>query len=61
MKVKYGSKTLYAFTFSFANDEIIVVQDYDDRECITRKLIEEYMNWELDINLSKPEYLCVGG
>ena len=28
---------------------------------MTRKLIEDYQKWGLDININKIEYMCVGG
>ena len=33
---------------------------YDDMNYMTHKLIEEYQKWELDINIYKTEYMCVG-
>ena len=35
-------------------------QDKDDAEYMTKKLIEEYQNWGLNINILKSEYLNVG-
>ncbi|XP_030751044.1 uncharacterized protein LOC115878641 [Sitophilus oryzae] len=47
------------YTLCFADDQII--QDYEDLEYMTRKLIEEYNKWGLEVNLKKTEYKCIGG
>lgn len=36
-------------------------EDYEDLEFMTRKLIEEYTKGGLEVNLSKTEYLSIGG
>ena len=38
----------------FANDQVIVAQ-------MTRKLIEEYKIWSLEINTNKIQCMCIGG
>lgn len=38
-----------------------MAQDPDDMEYMTRKLIEEYEKWGLEVNIAKTEYLSVGG
>lgn len=49
------------YTLCFADDQIVLAQDYDDLEYMTRKLIEEYDKWGLEVNLQKTEYMCIGG
>ena len=49
------------YTLCFADDQIILAQDYEDWEYMTRKLIEEYNKWGLEVNLKKTEYMCIGG
>lgn len=49
------------YTLCFADDQILVAQDYEDMNYMTRKLIEEYTKWGLEINLNKTEYMCIGG
>ncbi|XP_044755015.1 uncharacterized protein LOC123313968 [Coccinella septempunctata] len=51
--------TLY--TLHFADDQVIFAQDKDDIEFMTRKLMEEYHKWGLTVNMSKTQYMCVGG
>ncbi|XP_030766854.1 uncharacterized protein LOC115890691 [Sitophilus oryzae] len=49
------------YTLCFADDQIILAQDYEDLEYMTRKLIEKYNKWGLEVNLKKTEYMCIGG
>lgn len=51
--------TLY--TLCFADDQVIVAQDQEDLTYMTRKLIEEYKNWGLEVNIEKTESMCIGG
>ena len=59
MGVPIGDNMLY--TLCFADDQVIIAQDYDDINYMTRKLIEEYQKWGLEINTNKTEYMCIGG
>jgi len=43
----------YVHSVSFADDQVLLVQDHDDMEYMVRKLKEEYEKWGLDINLEK--------
>jgi len=49
------------YTLSFADDQVVIAQDYEDLEHMTPKLIEVYTKWGLKVNLSKTEYMCIGG
>lgn len=44
------------YTICFTGDQILLAQEY-----VTRKLIEGYNKWCLEINIEKMEYMCVGG
>lgn len=49
------------YTLSFADDQVVVAQDIDDIEYMTRKLIEEYDKYGLEVNIDNTEYMCIGG
>ncbi|XP_044749542.1 uncharacterized protein LOC123310188 [Coccinella septempunctata] len=51
--------TLY--TLCFADDQILIAQDQDDLNYMTRKLVEEYKKWGLEVNVKKTESMCIGG
>jgi hypothetical protein len=38
---------------------VIIIQDTEDAEYMLRKLVQEYMNWGLQINFGKTEYLTL--
>ena len=48
-----NTSTLY--TLSFVSHQVVIMQD------MTRKLIEEYEKWDLEVNIQKTEYMCIGG
>ena len=48
-------------TLCFANGQVIVTQDCDDVNYMTRKLIDEYKTWGLEKNTNETEYMCIGG
>ncbi|XP_044760850.1 uncharacterized protein LOC123318297 [Coccinella septempunctata] len=52
-------KTLY--TLFFADDQILLAQDQQDLEYMTRKLIEEYEKWGLELNIAKTQRMSIGG
>lgn len=43
----------------FANDQVIKANDEEDMDYMILKLIEQYENWELTINITKTEYLRI--
>lgn len=49
------------FTLCFADDQVVLAQDYEDLAYMTRKLVEEYEIWGLEVNISKTEYMYIGG
>lgn len=58
MGIQIHDKTL--FTLFFADDQVVVAADEMDSNYMMRKLVEEYKNWGLTINIKKTEYLVVG-
>ncbi|KAH1002379.1 hypothetical protein HUJ04_008467 [Dendroctonus ponderosae] len=50
-----------SYTLCFADDQIVVAQEYDDLEYMTRTLIEEYKKCGLEVNIKKAAYMCIGG
>lgn len=59
MGVLVGDKNIY--TLQFADDQIILAEDYDDIEYMSRKLIEEYEKSGLKFNFEKSHYMVIGG
>jgi len=37
----------------FADDQLLIAQDYEDLSYMTRKLIDEYELWGLKLNVKK--------
>jgi hypothetical protein len=44
----------------FAYDQLLIAQDYEDLEYMTRKLINEYELWGLKLNIKKTKYIAIG-
>lgn len=47
-------------TLQFADDQAVLAGDNEDLEYMACKLIEVYEESDLDMNLSKTNYLCIG-
>ena len=45
----------------FADDQLLIEQDYEDLEYTTRKLGEQYELWGLKLNVKKTKYMAIGG
>lgn len=58
MGQEIGENTIY--TLVFADDQLLIADDYEDMEYMIRKLKEEYNKWGLKINSDKSYYLIVG-
>ena len=41
------------YTMLFADDQLLIAQDYEDLEYMTKKLIDEYELWGFKLNLKK--------
>lgn len=39
------------YTLYFAEDQILIVEDCDDSNYMTRNLIEDYVKWSLQVNI----------
>ena len=49
----FHSLIIYLFiciTLLFANDQVLITQEYEDMKFMVRKLLEEYKKWDLKIN-----------
>jgi hypothetical protein len=44
----------------FADDQLLIAQDYEDLEYMTRKWIGEYELWGLKLNVKKNKYMAIG-
>ena len=55
----HNNNTLY--TLCFAEDHVVLARDHNDLEYMTRKLIEEYRRWGLEVNIGKTEKMCIEG
>ncbi|KAH1009119.1 hypothetical protein HUJ04_001530, partial [Dendroctonus ponderosae] len=42
------------------NDQVVIAQDTEDLEFMARRLFREYEDWDLSVNRTKTQYLCVG-
>jgi len=40
--------------------QVVLAGDKEDMEYMARKLKETYEKWDLDMNLNKTKYLCIG-
>jgi hypothetical protein len=49
----------HLYNLPFADDQVIIAQDTEDGEYMLRKLIEEYIQWGLQINFGKTKYLTL--
>ena len=58
MGLEIQDTTIYSKLF--ADDELLIAQDYEDLEYMTRKLIEEYELWCLKLNVKKTKYMAIG-
>jgi cell shape-determining protein MreC len=47
------NQNIYAYSLNFVDDQVLLAQDRDDLEHMTRKLKEEYEKLEQAINLEK--------
>ena len=49
------------YTLLFADDQVLLTQEYEDMEFMVRKVLEEKEKWGLKINLEKTFYMGCGG
>ena len=48
------------YTLQFADDQVVLAEDKEDLEYMTRKLKYNYEKRGLDMKLNKTKYLCTG-
>ena len=58
MGLEIQDTTIYSMLF--ADDELLIAQDYEDLEYMTRKLIDEFELWGLKLNVKKTIYMAIG-
>jgi len=58
MGLEIQDTTIY--TMLFADDQLLIAQDYVDLEYKTKKLIDEYELWGLKLNVKKTKYMAIG-
>jgi hypothetical protein len=51
MGLEIQDTTIYSMLF--ADDQLLIAQDYEDLEYTIRKLIDEYELWGLKLNVKK--------
>jgi len=51
MGLEIQDTTIYSMLF--ADDQLLIAQDYGDLEYMTRKLIDKYELWGLKLNVKK--------
>jgi len=59
MGLEIQDTTIY--TMLFADDPLLIAQDYENLEYMTKKLIDEYELWGLKLNIKKKtKYMAIG-
>jgi len=58
MGLEIEDTTIYSMLFS--DDQLLIAQDYEDLEYMTRKLIDEYELWGLKLNAMKTNCMAIG-
>jgi hypothetical protein len=59
MGLEIQNTTIYSVLF--ADDQLLIAEDYEDLEYMTRKLIDEYELWSLKLNVKKTKYMATEG
>lgn len=58
MSIQLNNNNLY--TLCFANDQLVIANEYDDLEYMTQKLIEEYKKCWLKVIIGKTMSINIG-
>ena len=53
-------KDMTIYSMLFADDQLLIAQDYEDLEYMRRKLIDEYELWGLKLNIKKLKCMAIG-
>jgi hypothetical protein len=51
MELEIQDTTIYSLLF--ADNQLLIAQDYEDLEYMTRKLMDEYKLWGLKLNIKE--------
>ena len=51
--MELGIQDTTVYSLLFADDQLLIAQDCEDLEYMTRKLIDEYELWGLKLNVKK--------
>ena len=57
MGLKIQDRTIYSMLF--ADDQLLIAQNYEELQYMTRKLIDEYELWGLKLNVKKTKYMSI--
>jgi hypothetical protein len=49
----------HVYSLNFADDQVVIAQNHNDKEFMARKLKEEYEKWGFTMNLEKTKYICI--
>jgi hypothetical protein len=55
------SENYSLYTLHFTDDQVVTAHDKEDLEYMARKLIKEYKEWRLQVNMEKTKFMSVGG
>lgn len=55
------NKDTTLYELYFADDQVVIPEDQDHLEIMTRRLIKEYEQWGLIVSTTKTQYMCNGG
>ena len=58
MGLEIQDTTIYSVLY--VDDQLLIAEDYEDLEYMTRKLIEEYELWGLKLSVKKTKYMAIG-
>jgi hypothetical protein len=58
MRLEIQDMTIYSMLF--ADDQLLIAEDYEDLEYMTRNLIDEYELWGLKLNVKETKYMAIG-
>jgi len=57
MGLKIQDRTIYSMLF--ADDQLLIAQNYEELQYMTRKLIEKYELWGLKVNVKETKYMLI--
>jgi len=60
MGLEVQDTTIYSMLFADDQLLLVIAQDYEDSEYMTRELIDEYELWGLKLNATKTKYMATG-